>query len=228
LEALKPFKHFVSESYGKNYIECFVELLSIPKEEVYKNDSALKRIKYQKLIDRYCKVSSPHMIIFDPAIRGKILVKDEKISPDWYNQLYKVVYEVLSEEFYPRFINTIIWKEFLKLHSQMKIDHKFDDIYSVEEILTMNMMLVRNKSTYESFIARKFIDSKENIKIKSEACLEEQVPHDNIIKLVDSFNEEIDSEMDCLTLVTTEVNQNLEEYVRESSKLVELVSEFCD
>jgi hypothetical protein len=225
-EALKPFKNFVSESYGKNYIECFVELLSIPREEVYKNDSALKRIKYQKLIDRYCKVNSPHMIIFDPSIRGKILVKDEKISPDWYNQLYKVVFDVLSAEFYPRFINTVSWKEFVNIHSQLKIDHKFDDVYSVEEILTMNMMLVRNKSTYESFIARKFIETKENIRIKSEKCLEEQIPHDNIIKLVDSFNEEIDSEMDCLTLITTEVNQNLEEYVRESSKLVELVSEF--
>ena len=140
-------------------------------EEIdYDSTGGLKKIRIQKIIERYCKLSSPCMVIYDPKIRDKILIK-EKISPDWYNQLFNVVYQVLSEEFYPRFINSIIWKDYVNSTSLKQKQYKFNEIYSIEEVIEeskkKSTLLVRNKATYETFLAMKITDTKENIKIIS-------------------------------------------------------------
>ena len=52
-----------------------------------------------------------------------------------------------------------------------------------------------------------------------------QIKHENIIQLIESFVEEISDEISCFTIITTEVNESLAKYIQHSkSKLVELVS----
>eukprot|EP01080_Neovahlkampfia_damariscottae_P006543 gene6543-10549_t len=225
--AYKLFKNYVRDAFGKHFIDCFDELNLISETDYnYDTTGGLKKVKIQKIIDRYCKLSSPCLVIHDPKIRDKILIKD-KISPDWFNQLFKIVHHVLSEEYYPRFINSIIWKDYVNSTSSKQKNYKFDEIYSIEEIIKetskISIFLVRNKATYEKFWAKRIIDSKENIENITLRFLGNQIKHENIIQLIESFNEEQSDGKYCLTIITTEVSDTLEKYIQNSSsKLVEL------
>ena len=210
------FSTFVQEHFGQNYIECYHELL-----KYYSNED---EIKETKIFFQYLKTNSSKNIIKNIDFRNDIIIKD-KLQKDWDIKLFKFIYQILKSEFYTRFINSITWKNYIKINDEKdEKDEKisdFEDLYQVQNIIksmdsfseTIEILIVKNKKTSEQFRAIKIISSKKNIEERRIQALN-QINHDNIIQLIDLFHEDLESfNKSCLTLVTTDLNESLDKYL---------------
>jgi hypothetical protein len=171
-EASLLFYNFVSDCYGKNYADCFMELKAFSHDN--SNDWVAKKDKAIAIIEQFCKPYSLQNCIFNPDIRDKIIIKD-KPSSDWYIELFNFIHTILADEYYPRFINTIIWKDYVNSIYKKEKDCKFSEIYKIEKTLKKEtslsekseIYLVKNIVTNEPFVAKKCITSDQKSKSDS-------------------------------------------------------------
>jgi hypothetical protein len=163
VEAFKLFSNFVSENFGANYIQCFHELLEFKKNK--------KEELIPNIIDSYCKKDSQKICLFNPKTRSNIIDVKGKIQLDWFDTLYYHIYDILSYEYFTRFINSNIWRNYIKLNFKKEKDLKFDDLYKINQIEKQTSSLsekveilkVSNKLTSELFRAKRIISSKSHI-----------------------------------------------------------------
>eukprot|EP01080_Neovahlkampfia_damariscottae_P009113 gene9113-1203_t len=217
-EAFKLFSNFVHENFGENYIECFNHVL------YYKSQTNLD-IKTQsflitRIMERYCQFGSPKLCIFNSTVRDKIW-KNE-LQKDWCQELYDFLYKILSHEYYSRFINTIVWKDYVNSNFTKEKDCKFEDLYQIKQIESehdsfsekVQVLSVVNKLTVEPFKAKRIVSSKAISKSEALEYLD-QIPHDNIVQLIELFNEDLEGTYNksCLTIVTTDLHTNLEDFI---------------
>jgi hypothetical protein len=210
-EVYKLFSNYVCDHYGENYISLFDDLLKYRKE----NTPELKK----KLL-KYCKIDSKENVLFNVDIRNQIIIKDN-FQSNWDNYLYSIVYKILSDEYYPRFIFSQLWKDYLKT-TMMKIKNaKFSDSYSVLKIekkivkfsTTTEICSVWNNVTNEPFSAKRILSSSIDVKNETLKYLD-HIQHSNIIQFVEIFSEDIQlSKKNCLTIITSEINENLHTYL---------------
>eukprot|EP01080_Neovahlkampfia_damariscottae_P003289 gene3289-5730_t len=221
-EAYKLFRNFIIDGFGKNYVDCFEEINDFSREL---KDPGKMKSKALNIIEQYCKANSPRICIFSPQIRENIIAKD-KLTTNWFTVLRQLIYDILSKEYYPRFMNSIIWKDFV--HSNFKKESKgfkFHDLYKIDKIKekeetlseSYEIFTVKNKLTNEIFLGKKIITSENNSRINSVQFLD-QVAHENIIQLVELFNEKTSKNMNSLTIITTEVKESLDDYIKELNK----------
>eukprot|EP01080_Neovahlkampfia_damariscottae_P010222 gene10222-2642_t len=213
--AMQLFSTFVQENFGQNYIECYEALLEYNESKEETKDA--------KLILPYLKLSSSKNILKNYQIREEIILK-EKLKKDWDKKLYRFLYNVLNAEFYSRFINSHTWKNYIKINDLDKEQQQnpdFEDVYTVQNIdksvdsfsETIEILIVKNKSTSEQFKAIKIVSTKKNIEEKRIKALN-QINHENIIQLIDLFYEDLSkTNKGCLTMVTTYYNESLDKYL---------------
>jgi hypothetical protein len=171
-EASLLFYNFVSDCYGKNYVDCFIELKSFSHDN--SNDWVSKKEKAILIMEQFCKPDSLQNCIFNPEIREKIITKD-KPSSNWFMELYNFIHSILKDEYYPRFINTIIWRDYVNSIYKKGKDCKFNEVYRIERTLKKEtslseeseIYLVKNIITNEPFVAKKCIISDQKSKTDS-------------------------------------------------------------
>eukprot|EP01080_Neovahlkampfia_damariscottae_P009077 gene9077-1172_t len=206
-DAKKLFKNFVIQHFGKNYIDCFGHLIE------YKNK---KTVELSKKLLQYCLVSSEKNIIFHPKIRAKIIDTNQKFRDNWYDLLFKFVFDILSNEYYPRFINSKSWKNYLNLN--YSIDKKlFEDVYIIKKIVketesffeTTQILTVQNKLTNETFTGKRvfFVATKNS----NEKKFLDFVEHKNILSFIEYFTNDSTNQFNkkATTIITTEIDKSL-------------------
>eukprot|EP01080_Neovahlkampfia_damariscottae_P003325 gene3325-5764_t len=206
-EAFKLFSNFVSNTvFGSQYIDCWNDL-----KDYEKNNSKRKILK----ILGYVKENSSHNFLHNPEIRKRIVIND-KLQPGGFEAFLDYVHDILAYEYYPRFKYTKIWKNYHNAKAPKNLDLKFKDMYTVIQIdkeissfdCKIQHMIVQHKVTAEMFKAKKIISlDKKFIKKKSIEYLD-NVPHRNLINVIDSFTESDTNEYN-LILITTLVVDSL-------------------
>ena len=150
------FSNFVSDCFGKEFIECWLLLNEYSKK------------KSKELLSDLMNISKN--LIKSEEIRMKILKKD-KIQMDWFDIFYQYIYNILSNEFYPRFIHSRIWKNYIETNFK-KLNLKFEDLYSISKIEKeisilsekSQYLVVTNFSTNENFKCKKIVSNTELLK----------------------------------------------------------------
>jgi hypothetical protein len=229
-EAYKLFSNFVSDNFGGNYIECFNHLLYLEKQD--QNDLIGIKFLNIKILDTYCKLNSIKLCIFNSKIRDQIWFSGQA-QLDWSSVLYKYLYKILSYEYYSRFVNTMVWKDYVNSNFTKEKDCKFDELYYVKKIEhenqcfseTVQILSVVNKLTLEPFTAKRIISTKSISKTEAIQYLD-NIPHDNVVQLIELFNEDLESyNKSCLTIVTTQLAITLEDFMSQklNHHLLEIV-----
>jgi hypothetical protein len=154
LDEFKIFSSFVSVCYGQEFIDCWLLLT-----EYSKNPS-------KEILNELMNLSK--IVIKNPVIRIQIYKKD-KPQIGWFDVYFKHIDNILSHEYYPRFIHSRIWKNYIQ--SNFK-NLKFENLYVIEEIEKeisilsekSQYILVKNCLTNESFKGKRIISNSNLLK----------------------------------------------------------------
>eukprot|EP01080_Neovahlkampfia_damariscottae_P003208 gene3208-5524_t len=206
IEEFKIFSNFVSDNFGDDFIQCWLLLTDYSKKPT------------KELLNELMNLSTS--LIKNSEIREKIKKKD-KPQMDWYDVFYAYIHGILSNEFYPRFVHSRIWKNYIETTFK-KLNLKFEDLYEISKIekeisiLSENAqyLIVNNFSTNESFKAKRVVSNSDLLKSQAKKLMD-QIKHDNILQLIDLFNEDLDHHnQSCLTIITTMVSENLAQNIK--------------
>eukprot|EP01080_Neovahlkampfia_damariscottae_P009078 gene9078-1173_t len=220
-EAKKLFANYVIHHFGEHLINCYDDLLE------YNEHST---IELSEKILNYCIPTSGMNIIFNPDFREKILSSNNKFKENGTEWLLKFVSDILSKEFYPRFINSKSWKNYLNLN--FSNDRKsFEDVYNVKKILkvtesfleTNQLLSVENKVTHEIFTAKRifFAATKNHV----EQNYLDLVEHKHILNVIEYFTNDSTNHFNkkSTTIVTTQIDTNLEKFIENcTEKLISI------
>jgi hypothetical protein len=157
----KLFSNYVSNHYGELYIQCFNDLVEYNRT----NSTELKN----KLL-KYCLKNSKQCCIFNISLRNQLVRGDQFVS-NWDSNLFDLIRKILMNEYYERFLNTKIWKDYLNSFLKEK-ELKFEDSYTIlkvkmkKSILFQNVdfLSVQNKLTMEYFTAKRIISDNSSLK----------------------------------------------------------------
>eukprot|EP01080_Neovahlkampfia_damariscottae_P011365 gene11365-4533_t len=206
-ETKKLFSSFVIHHFGKYYIECFDDLIEY-------NDK--KSLELLKKIQNYCLITSDENIILNAKFRSKIVDINQKFRDNWYDLLFKFVFDILSNEYYPRFINSKSWKNYLNLNYS-KDKKLFEDVYIIKKIVketesffeTTQILTVQNKLTNETFTGKRvFFAATKN---SNEKKFLDFVEHKNILSFIEYFTNDSTNQFNkkSTTIITTKIDKSL-------------------
>jgi serine/threonine protein kinase len=208
----KLLSNYACENFGEDYVTCFNYLMK------YKRT---KSPELMKKLESFIKLNSPNLCVLNPSVRSEIY-HSGVFQEDWEDKLFNFIFDVLENEYYPRFIFSKTWKDFLKSNFKMN-ERKFDESYEIVSInkktnsfsQKIEYCSVVNKLTQELFSAKRIICTKEESKQESLQCLN-QIQHENLIQLIELFvedSQEFDN-ITCLTIVTTSSKENLNSFYK--------------
>jgi hypothetical protein len=208
--AFKLLSNYACETFGEDYIACFNYLMK------YKRS---KSPELMKKLEGFVKLNSPNLCLLNPSERNEIY-NSGVFQENWDDKLFSLIYDILENEYYPRFIFSKTWKDFLNTNFQMN-ERKFDDCYEIVSIHKITNSFsqkieycsVVNKLTQELFSAKRIICTKENAKQESIQFLD-QIQHENLIQLIELFLEDSNESenITCLTIITTSIKENLNSF----------------
>jgi hypothetical protein len=150
------FTKFVSNSFGRDYIDCFNDIL-----EFEKNFDLNLLTNIEKI---YCERYGKHCVISDPILF-------ESLRNNFnLETLKEYLHNILNVEFYQRFIHSRLWKDYVHTatFTPSQKNSSFENAYKIvsqEEVSfsKIQLMMVTHRLTGEIFRAKKKFGSKNNL-----------------------------------------------------------------
>eukprot|EP01080_Neovahlkampfia_damariscottae_P010982 gene10982-3688_t len=231
------FKFFAKESLHtyKNYIECFEQLIRYKESKC----PTLKKTLSKFILKKYLNIKKSNTcVVFNSNIRAKIMNQSNKtIIECSMNMLFKYLKDILTEEIYPRFLNSSIWWNYNSISSNLITHKNFSGVYHIENVRNkyigkphkclIEINEIKNKITFEKFLSKRItkIDTKET-------CLSAggiRHPCDGLIFPIEIFKEKVKN-FTIITYVTNGSVSNLDSFIKErnskylnSSELMEIM-----
>eukprot|EP01080_Neovahlkampfia_damariscottae_P005612 gene5612-9429_t len=212
------FTKYVSNTFGRDYIECYHDIQEYEKTK--------DEIVFRDIERIYCKKFGSHFVVHNPTVYEEIM--HEEFNDDSIEELKSYLYRILYEEYYPRFVNSQIWKDHIHLSVSLKKDTKFQNRYTIiqkekedKTFTKTELLTVKHKLSGEIFKAKKIVSSKTFLSKQSIEYLE-KTQHDNILKLIEIFHEEEQSfDTSSLTIITNTFDISLNEFLEKTTEYIQ-------
>ena len=205
------FQSFIFEHFGWKYVSCY---------NLLQNYQDMNSSELRNQVESFVNPLSKNCCIFNSDIRNSIFFNGQ-LEKEWYQNLQSFLETIFKNEYYPRFINSKMWKDFSSYNFK-KNENKFDKFYEIKTILKksdsfsqkIEYCIAENRLTKELFSVKKLICTKKMSEEESKKFFN-QLQHEHIIQLIELFNEDLDDQhsgMCCLIIVTNFVQKNLNSF----------------
>eukprot|EP01080_Neovahlkampfia_damariscottae_P006410 gene6410-10417_t len=217
------FQFHVKENLNcKNYSECFEYILKFKKAKSLTKKNELSNF----IIKKYLNINKPNnCIIFNSKIRNIILSVHQSVGSTKehcsMDILFKHLNDILSEEYYPRFLNSSIWWNYISIHSNFVHKKNLLNFFDIENPIKqyidndtyclIEINEIRNKLTLEKFISKRITKQIDTIE-SSLNFIGIKHPSDGLIFPIEIF-EEVEKENIIITYVTNGSYNNLNTFI---------------
>eukprot|EP01080_Neovahlkampfia_damariscottae_P001462 gene1462-12081_t len=217
----KFFISFVEENYGKILIECYNSILE--------NDPS----KHSKIFKQFVDKNSSTPFTFNTELIDSITQKYNLKDKKWIDEMKESIEKILIFEYYPRFVNSDLWKNYISSYSTKNENTKFEEKYEILKVdkdlssfsLKMEILSLKDQLTNSQFKAKKIGTSSNNAKEATISYLNKP-RNDNLIHLNELLKEENPIYQETtLYIITNDVSVTLDKFLDDLKESEDVLSQ---